>query len=122
MNLTKIYLAIPYTGMEDESYELVNKACVEILRNKEFNVFSPITHSHPLAKNHGLEGDWNFWQNMDKQFIDWCDELWVVIPPTEDGMSLVRNSVGVQAECEYAASLMKPIHYFSFEEAVYKIT
>jgi hypothetical protein len=64
-----------------------------------YNVFSPITHSHPL-KDYGLPTDWNFWQKVDFQFLEWADEVWVIIP--DEGTYLVEQSKGVQAEIKYA--------------------
>ena len=45
----KIYLAIPFSGIEEKSF----KAATEIaglLISKGYIVFSPITHSHPINK------------------------------------------------------------------------
>ena len=67
--MKKIYLAIPYSGIQESSYEQANKATAELMSgDKGVNVFSPITHSHPLTK-HGVRGDWEFWKKIDFQFI-----------------------------------------------------
>lgn len=101
--MKKVYLAIPYTGMEESSYRQANRATA-LLLNLGFNVFSPITHSHPLTKIEDCKvpGSWEFWQKIDYQFLDWADELYVLIP--EEGMERVHLSVGVQAEIEYFKS------------------
>lgn len=96
-SLKKIYLAIPYSGMEESSFEQANKATVALL-NQGFNVFSPITHSHPLTKEH-LPGTWDFWKEIDYQFLDWADILIVLCP--EEGIERVNSSTGVQSEIEY---------------------
>lgn len=115
--LTKIYLAVPYTGMQDSSYEQVNIASVHIL-NMGYNVFSPITHSHPLTllNRYEVPHTWDYWQHIDYQFIDWADELWVLIP--REGMAPVNKSTGVQAEIEYAKNQGKPVKYIKLREDI----
>lgn len=95
--MLKIYLAIPYSGMEDSSFEQANEATVKLL-NMGFNVFSPITHSHPLTR-YDIPGSWDFWKKIDYQFLDWCDILVILIP--KEGREAVENSVGVGQEVKY---------------------
>lgn len=110
--MKKIYLAIPYTGMLESSYEQANLATIKIM-NMGHNPFSPITHSHPLTtqENNNLPHTWEFWEKIDCQFIkDFADEVWVCVP--KEGFGKVLNSTGVQAEIEYAKKLGKPIKIF----------
>jgi hypothetical protein len=110
--MKKIYLAIPYSGMTESSYEQATKATAELMSGsgeQKINVFSPITHSHALTL-HGLRGDWAFWKEVDFQFIDWAEEVWVIIP--EEGIKRVLMSVGVIAEINYANDTKKPVKYF----------
>src|SRR3990167_5524031 len=90
--LIKIYLAVPYSGMHKSSYKQCTEATVAILKLGGFNVYSPITHSHPLHMA-GLGGGWDFWQQIDLQFVDWADELWVLVP--KEGIKKVLLSTGV---------------------------
>jgi len=108
--LKKIYLAIPYTGMVESSFEQANKASVLIL-NKGLNVFSPITHSHPLTLLEGytVPHTWDYWQHIDYQFVDWCDEIWVLIP--KEGIEYLKNSTGVKAEIKYGLKHNKHIKF-----------
>ncbi len=107
--MKKIYLAIPYSGMVESSYEQANKAAAELMSGGDnINVFSPITHSHPLTQ-YGVRGDWEFWKQVDFQFIDWAEEVWVVVP--EEGIKRVLMSVGVIAEINYANESKKPVKY-----------
>lgn len=113
--MKKIYLAIPYSQIEAESScKQANEASIIIL-NKGFNVFSPITHCHPLTlvEGYSLPGTWDFWSQIDYQFIDWADEVWVCIP--KEGESPVRRSVGITAEVKYAKKLGLPVKYFKIE-------
>lgn len=115
--MKKIYLAIPYSGIEEESYALANEITVELL-NRGFNVLSPITHSHPLSKVGKLPGNWDFWKNIDYQFIDFADML-VVVEFVENNNKInpkkvnYTNSVGVRAEINYAEKTGKPIAYLN---------
>ena len=97
--MKKIYLAIAYTGMEESSFKQVTHATSLIINNLEHNVFSPITHSQPLTK-HGVKGTWEYWQKIDYQFIDWADELWVLVPT--EGLEPLFKSTGVVSEIIYA--------------------
>jgi hypothetical protein len=112
--LRKIYLAIPYSKWDvDLSYEIANEVSAHFI-NLGFNVFSPITHSHPLTK-YGLRGDFDFWEKMDKQYVDWCDEIVVIIPPTYNGLELIESSVGVQGEIEHGEKTGKPHRFFDYK-------
>lgn len=117
--LKKIYLAIPYTGMRDSAFRQANVASVEIL-NLGHNVFSPITHSHPLTllERYEIPHTWEYWQHIDYQYLDWADELWILVP--EEGIQPVKKSTGVQAEIAYAKKLGIPILYVSIDELMKK--
>ena len=88
--------------MERESFELANRVSAELM-NKGHIVFSPISHSHPIAESQSLPGTWDFWQRFDTAFIEWCDEVWIIQHPMTD------QSKGVKAEKKIAESLGKVI-------------
>jgi nucleoside 2-deoxyribosyltransferase len=104
----KIYLAIPYTGMEESAFHQATKATAQLIQ-EGYNVFSPITHSHPLVE-YGVAGNWGFWEKIDEQFIEWCDVVAILVP--EEGFDKVENSTGVNAEINIASRLNKPVTYF----------
>ena len=104
MENKKIYLAIPYSGYEEMSFNMANKIAAELI-SKGYIVFSPISMSHPIARTGAMEGNWEVWKRIDLQFIDWCDEV-VVINFDEEA---VKNSVGVQDELKYARENGKEI-------------
>jgi len=111
--MKKVYLAIPYTGIEESSFEQANEAAAIIL-NKNINVFSPISHCHTIAKEHKLPGTWNFWEKVDYQFIDFSNEVWVLIP--KEGEEKIKESVGVMAEIKYAKNTGKPVYFIKVEQ------
>lgn len=109
--LKKIYLAIPYSGMEESSYYQATVAAA-LLMQEGYNVFSPITHSHPLTKlplNISLPGSWDYWEKIDYQYLDWVDEVVILIP--WEGVEKVFTSKGVQAEIKYASERGITIKY-----------
>ena len=113
--MTKIYLACPYSDPDPQvkQWRFVNvNAVAARLMAKGYLVFSPISHTHPIALAGDLPGDWEFWAAYDKTFIDWCDELWVL---TLDGW---RESKGVQAEMALAKLAGKPVRMIDHDYAL----
>ena len=109
MQPKKIYLAIPYSGKEEESFEIVNKLAGQLMK-QGYVVFSPISHTRPIAQCCELPHDWEFWKKQDEPFIEWCDELWVCYPRNWP-LSLCEKSVGVNAEIEMAYEKDKEIQF-----------
>jgi len=99
----KIYLAIPYSGNEEESFRTANAFAGKLMR-KGHIVFSPISHSHPISKTF-KEMPWEFWKSQDEAFLEWCDELCVIMA---DGW---EDSRGVTEEIEIIKEMKKPINY-----------
>ncbi|ADV63022.1 Domain of unknown function DUF1937 [Isosphaera pallida ATCC 43644] len=108
-----IYLASPYShpdpAVREQRFRAACRAAVALLCAGQV-VFSPITHSHPLAQ-HGLPGSWQFWEQYDRKFLERCDEVVVLML---DGW---EESVGVQAEIRIARELGKPVRYLAPELA-----
>jgi len=96
-----IYLASPYTHpdpvVREERFRAVCRLAADIMRCG-IHVFSPIAHSHPIAK-HGLPLDWEFWREYNFEFLRRCSALWVLML---DGW---QESEGVQAEIKRAREL-----------------
>ena len=102
--MKKLYLAIPYSGQEPYSFQVANSEA-GILMRQGFIVYSPISHTHPIAMECGLPTDWEYWKNIDTSFLEWCDEVHVVCIPGW------KESKGVQAEIKIAIKLGKKIVY-----------
>jgi len=128
-NKTKVYLATSYSykivpGNTRNTkwyslwrqwlrYRKVTKATAYWLI-KGYNVFSPITHSHPLPKYIPARLDTHtMWLGLDFAWIDCCDELWVFM---QDGW---RDSYGVKKEIEYAKTKEMPIRYVTENNYMY---
>jgi nucleoside 2-deoxyribosyltransferase len=107
----KIYLAIPYSFNPELSADLANKAAARLMQDGHV-VFSPISHSHGIADYlpPSLRTDSHWWMQQDLPFVDWADEVHVVVIG-ELGHELIEQSIGVQAEIKRAKQLGKPVHY-----------
>jgi hypothetical protein len=121
--MKRVYLATSYTALgwkkkfwltrkltEWFRYYKVTKclAKMAVRFESEVNVFSPITHSHPLTpwipdrlNTH------SFWLGIDFNWIDTCDELWVYCQPGFD------TSYGVNEEIKYARSKGMPVSFIT---------
>jgi hypothetical protein len=100
----KIYLAIPYTGMEALSFETANRIAGRLMQEGHI-VFSPISHSHPIAKTCELPKHWDYWKQADTSFLAWCDVIRVVTLPGW------QTSKGVTAELDIGSRLGKGIGF-----------
>jgi hypothetical protein len=79
--------------------------------NQGVVVFSPITHSHELAK-FGTPTKWEFWRQIDIEFIRRSGFLVVLM------LEGWKNSVGVQAEIKLAKEFDIPIMYLKYEDNI----
>lgn len=115
---TKVYLATCYSYLGLFKWIKPLKLLIEWLRFKKvtkitaylllrgYNIFSPITHSHPLSKY--IPDRLNtptLWLELDFQWIDCCDELWVLC---QRGW---KKSYGVEREIKYAKDKGKAVRF-----------
>jgi len=107
-NRTRIYLACPYSHPDaffrHRRFEAVNKAAADLLKTGNI-VFSPISHTHPVALAADLPLGWNFWCDFDRSFLEWCDEVVVLCLP---GWT---ESTGVMNEIAIARELCRPVRF-----------
>lgn len=109
--MRKVYLATPYSdpdpGIRNKRFLAVNKVAGELMVQGNL-VFSPISHTHPIALAGDLPKGWEFWKDYDFTFInDWADEVYVL---TLDGW---EDSIGVTAEIKLAEALGKPVVFLT---------
>lgn len=106
------YLACPYSHkdryMMVARHLLVNRFAAKLMAEGHF-VFSPISHTHPIADEKGLPRGWQFWECYDKTMIGCCDDLLVLTLPGWE------TSTGVQAEIQIAQDMGIPIDYAQYE-------
>ena len=103
-----VYLATPYShkdpAVQEARFLEVNRVAGELMR-QGVKVFSPISHTHPIAMAGDLPKDWKFWAEYDRAVLETCGKVIVLM---QDGW---RESVGVQAEIKMAAELGLPVEY-----------
>lgn len=109
----KIYLAIPYTEDREKSFQIANEVAAQLISLKAIP-FSPISHSHPLALTGLCTNDHDTWMNYDKHFVDWADELFIVVPADMRGIESVLASRGVMQEMYWASEARKPISFIRY--------
>jgi len=103
-----IYLATPYSHPDDQvrhdRFRLAAKLGAAMMK-KGMIVYSPISHTHPMAEEGSLPTDWKYWAEVDTAFLTRCTKLVVA---TMDGWD---KSKGVYAEIQIAQALNLPIEY-----------
>lgn len=109
-----IYLGLPYTFNPEESFRIANEVA-SVLMDRGYIVFSPISHSHPIAQNYSEEKriDQQFWLNQDLPMLLKCDEVFFILIG-ENGTELFVNSKGCQAEYLTAKQKKMPIKYIKY--------
>src|SRR5436305_531603 len=104
----EVYLASPFSNPDPairrERYDRVSELTVALLKTGR-NCFSPIAFSFHLAEQFDLCGSWAFWEKLDIDFLDRCDELWVYM------LAGWEISVGLNQEVEHAEKTGKPITF-----------
>ena len=102
----KIYLATPYSHakptVRSARFRKINEVAARLMA-AGLHVYSPISHTHPIAEAGDLPLGWDFWEQYDRHFIEWCDQLYVYCA---DGW---KESKGVTAEIQIAEELGKPV-------------
>ena len=74
-------------------------------------VFSPISHSHPIALAGGLPLDWQYWEGYDREILKHCGALVVL---AVDGW---QQSAGVKGEVKIAEELGIGVFFATSVEA-----
>lgn len=104
----KLYLACPYSNPDPQvlidRFEMANKAAASLIAAGHI-VFSPISHSHQISLHMGNSLDHTVWLAQDRAFLDWCDEIYVLMAPGWE------QSKGVAWEIDYARKHGKAITY-----------
>ena len=109
----KVYLGCPYTHenvhVRAHRFKKVSKYAAEIMAQGHL-VFSPISHSHQICVEADLPIDFEFWQELDNSFLEWCTVMMVLkLPGWEE-------SKGLEAEIKIAEFMGKEVIYVEYEE------
>lgn len=105
---TLIYLAVPYShpdpAVRQQRFEEVNRHAAHFMRLGD-HIFSPISHTHPIALTGDLPLGFDFWQQYDEAVLACCKAMYVL---QLEGWT---ESKGVQAEIAIAERLGIPVTY-----------
>ena len=113
---TKVYLAIPYSFNPDTAYRIANIVAANLMQ-QGYIVFSPISHSHPVAEYlpTKLKTDSDWWMTQDLPFVEWADEIRVVSIGSF-GSELIAESKGVCMEIAHAKLHNKKIIFHEHDD------
>jgi nucleoside 2-deoxyribosyltransferase len=107
-----IYLASPYTSNDPDEQRLrYYHACraAAKLMEKGYVVFSPIAHSHGIAR-FIRDHDHDFWMERDLPFLEYADRVIVLTLPGW------QKSRGIKQELALAKELDIPIEHMEVSE------
>lgn len=97
-----IYLACPYShpvaAVRQFRFNAANRVA-GVLMKRGLHVFSPISHTHPIAEACGLPLGWDYWQGYDAAMLACCRSIYVL---QLDGWA---QSAGVCGEMQIAEGL-----------------
>lgn len=103
-----IYLACPYShpdpAVRQARFEAANRAAGAMMRDGLY-VYSPISHTHPIAMVCDLPLGWDYWEGYDRAMLAACSELVVLM------LAGWQESVGVQGEMQIAEELGLPVRF-----------
>jgi len=93
-----IYLASPYSHTDQSVIEQRHEEtcrCAGLLFERGFFIYSPIAHTHDIAKTMGLGPSFEPWADFDIEMLKRCDALAVLmLPGWEESLG-----VGVEVDC-----------------------
>jgi hypothetical protein len=102
-----VYLASPYSHpdpeVREERFQAVARHAAKLMRDG-VNVFSPISHTHPIAQ-YDLPQGWEFWERYDRAMLGVCSRMIVL---KLDGW---KESKGVAAEIAIMQEQGKAVEY-----------
>lgn len=106
-----IYLACPYSDDDRQvmrrRFESANQVAALLMKDGR-HVFSPISHSHPIAEAGDLPVDWGYWDEYDRRILSICSEMVVLCLPG------YRESKGVAAEVAIAREMGIPVNFMAW--------
>lgn len=105
---TLVYLAVPYSHPDAAvrlyRFETVNRMAAKLMR-EGVHIFSPISHTHPIALAGDLPLGWEYWGAYDRAILNACKKLLIL---QLEGWS---TSKGVTEEMTIAIELGIPVEF-----------
>lgn len=109
-----VYLACPYSHpdpvIREWRFIQANKYAAKLMQ-AGIMVFSPISHTHPIAVAGDLPKGWDFWERYDRLYLEASRALvGLCLPGWEE-------SKGFMAEVRIMDELRKPVWYLQLYNA-----
>lgn len=108
-----IYLATPYSHSDHEvmkrRFDKVNRIAAKLMA-QGLHIYSPISHTHPIAEVGNLPKGWDYWEEYDRKILAVCGKLMVY---KQEGWD---QSLGVKGEIEIAKQYNLPIEYIEDDQ------
>lgn len=102
------YLGCPYSHpdpkIKEQRFKEICRIAAALMCNG-YILFVPIAMCHPMARDYGLPGDFQFWKNLDTAFIDASDRMLIV------KMKGWEDSKGLTEEQDIAKNLNIPVYF-----------
>lgn len=107
-----IYLACPYSDKEpsvrEARFKAVNRAAGKLMKEGNY-VFSPISHTHPIAEECSLPKEWEYWEGYDRRCLNGCQKFIVLKLPGWDVSEGVNGEIAIAKELGMEIEYMEPI-------------
>ena len=108
---TLIYLATPYSHPSAFTrltrFNAVNKAASELMR-QGLHIYSPISHTHPIALAGDLPLGWEFWQAYDRAILEACCKVIVLRLPGWQESKGVAGEIAIANEMKIPMEFLDP--------------
>lgn len=107
------YLGLPYTDdnplMEDWRADISDRVAADLFMREGRIIFAPISAWHHIARKHDLPGTFEYWLELDEEFIKISKKLLIIMLPGW------KESNGVNGELRLARKYNVPIEYIDPE-------
>jgi hypothetical protein len=106
-----VYLATPYShddlAVRERRFAIANRVAADLMRSG-VHVFSPISHTHPIAMAGELPKGWDFWEAFDRTVLAACVKVIVLRQPGWEQSTGVRAELGIAREIGLPIEFMDP--------------
>ena len=107
-----IYLACPYSNndpeVREQRYQAANRAAAYLIK-RGHTVFSPISHSHILARDYGLGLGYESWKKLSQKILPICNKLVILEIPGWEISTGVVAEIAMAEACGITIETVGPI-------------
>lgn len=107
------YLGLPYTDddplIEDWRADISDRIAADLFLREGRIIFAPISAWHHIARRYKLPGTFEYWFELDEEFIKISSKLLIIMLPGW------KNSVGANGEMDLARKYNIPIEFIDPE-------